>query len=112
MGTTALLSLQFQFLDDRGSCMRLADKTAIITGGAGFIGAATARRFLAEGARVALVDQDGARLSELAASLPHDRVATIAADVTDAAAVAGYARQAAERFGPIDIFFNNAGIEG
>jgi NAD(P)-dependent dehydrogenase (short-subunit alcohol dehydrogenase family) len=92
--------------------VRLKDKVAVITGAAGNIGAATARLFHAQGARVALVDFDAPRLKEIAAKLGGDRVAAIVADVTKASDVRRYAEEAAERFGPIDVFFNNAGIEG
>ncbi|MGE3245764.1 MAG: SDR family NAD(P)-dependent oxidoreductase [Beijerinckiaceae bacterium] len=91
--------------------MRLSGKTAVITGGGGVIGAATARRFLAEGAKVALVDRDAAALARAAAGLGGN-VVQIAADVTQSADVERYARQAHAALGPVDIFFNNAGIEG
>lgn len=92
--------------------MRLHDKIAVITGGAGVIGRATAQRFKDEGAHVVLVDKDESRLRAAAAALALPGDAAIAADVTDGAQVARYAAAAAERFGPIDVFFNNAGIEG
>jgi len=87
-------------------------KNAIVTGGAGIIGMATARRLVAGGARVALVDQDADRLTAHAASLGADAAIAIAADVTKPADVEAYAERARCDLGPIDIFFNNAGIEG
>lgn len=92
--------------------MRLASKTALITGGAGIIGMATARRFLAEGAKVALVDRDLDQLKSAAADLDRDRIVCLEADVTKGADCARYASEAAKALGPIDIFFNNAGVEG
>lgn len=91
--------------------MSLAGKNAVITGGGGIIGMATARRFLQDGARVALVDRDAAALARAAAALEGD-VVEIAADVTVASNVERYVRESLETLGPIDIFFNNAGIEG
>lgn len=91
--------------------MRLQGKAAIVTGAAGNIGLATARLFLEEGARVLLVDRDAAALDKLAGELGAD-AATFVADVTRPAEVEAYAGAAVERLGGIDIFFNNAGIEG
>lgn len=90
----------------------LHKKTCIITGGAGSIGLATARLFLAEGANVVLVDRDREGLERAAAALPDDRVALAVADVTDAASTASYVDFAVARFGGIDVLFSNAGIFG
>lgn len=90
----------------------LHKKTCIITGGAGSIGLATARLFLAEGANVVLVDLDRDTLDRAAAGLPEDRVALAAADVTDAASTRSYIALAVARFGGIDVLFSNAGIFG
>lgn len=92
---------------------RLKDKIALITGGAAGIGLETARLFLSEGARVALVDLDQADLMKAAESLGGgDGVLTIAADVSLAKDSARYVNETVARFGRIDVFFNNAGIEG
>ena len=92
---------------------RLQDKIALITGGAAGIGLETARLFLTEGASVALVDLDAETLEEAARSLPApDKVLTIAADVSLPQDVARYVLEIMDRFGRIDVFFNNAGIEG
>lgn len=92
--------------------MTFAGRTAVITGGAGVIGTATARRLVAGGARVALVDRDAQRLESVARDLGAANVVTIVADVTKEADCEAYARQAAAALGPIDVFFNNAGVEG
>jgi NAD(P)-dependent dehydrogenase (short-subunit alcohol dehydrogenase family) len=92
--------------------MRFIGKTAVITGGGGVIGRATARLLHKEGANVVLVDHAPEAVVPIAAELGAARVLTIVADVTKADACRAYARSARDAFGPIDIFFNNAGIEG
>ena len=79
---------------------RLDGKVAVITGAASGIGAETTRLFQQEGAKVVGVDLSDDAVSDLA----------IKADVTDPAAVEGVYTQARERFGKIDVLFNNAGI--
>lgn len=92
---------------------RLQGKTAIITGGSGGIGRETAALFLREGARVAIVDVDPAALDEAASALGRNgEVLALRADVTREADVAGYVQAAVGRFGRLDVFFNNAGVEG
>jgi len=91
---------------------RLADKVAVITGGTGGIGLAAARLFVAEGARVVLVDLDRARLDAAVAELGSDNALGVAADVTRPEEVAGYVEAAVARHGRIDVFFNKAGIDG
>ncbi|MGK2286375.1 SDR family NAD(P)-dependent oxidoreductase [Pedomonas sp. V897] len=90
----------------------LEGKSCIITGGAGSIGLATARKFLAEGAKVLLVDLSEADLARAAEGLPADRVATCAADVGDVAQTRAYIDAAVSRWGRIDVLFCNAGISG
>lgn len=92
----------------------LADKVAVITGAAGSLGLASARLFLREGAKVALVDLEQAALDQAAGTLeaPAGRVLAIAADVADAAATRRYVDRTVEKFGPIDVLFSNAGISG
>ncbi len=91
---------------------RLADKIAIITGGAAGIGLATARAFIAEGARVLLVDVQAAPLAAAVAELGDAHARACVADVSDPVQVETYVAAALEHYGRIDIFFNNAGIEG
>lgn len=92
--------------------MRLQNKVAVITGAAGNIGLQAARAFVDEGASVMMVDLDAAALEKARAGLDPARTAVCVADVTRAEDVAAYAEAAVEAFGPIDVFFNNAGIEG
>jgi len=94
--------------------MRLEGRVAIITGGAGGIGLATARRFLDEGcAGVHLVDLKAEALEAAASELADDtRVGWTAADVSRSGDVARYTREAEQRFGKVDILFLNAGVEG
>lgn len=92
---------------------RLKDKIALITGGAAGIGLETARLFLSEGAKVALVDLHPADLTKAADSLGGGgKVLTIAADVSLVEDSARYVAETVAQFGRIDVFFNNAGIEG
>lgn len=92
---------------------RLDGKTAIITGGAGGIGRATAELFLDEGANVSLVDLEGAALEEIKAASTHQqRILTVTADVTNEDDVANYVARTKDAFGRVDILFNNAGIIG
>jgi 2-hydroxycyclohexanecarboxyl-CoA dehydrogenase len=86
--------------------MRLEGRTALVTGGAGGIGAATARRLAAEGARVAVGDLDAAAAREVAAEI--DGLAT-ELDVTDTGSVGRAVAAVADAFGPVDVLVNNAG---
>jgi NAD(P)-dependent dehydrogenase (short-subunit alcohol dehydrogenase family) len=90
---------------------RLANKTALITGGNSGIGLATARLFLAEGARVAITGRNPKTLEAAAATLGNG-VLTIEADVTDVDATERAVAAAVQAFGPLDILFANAGIGG
>ncbi|RRQ45176.1 SDR family NAD(P)-dependent oxidoreductase [Chryseobacterium sp. SC28] len=91
---------------------RLANKVAVITGGSGAIGSTVAKLFLAEGAKVVIVDINEDALSKVASDLNSPNLSYIAADVTKASDVEKYAQHAVNTFGKIDVFFNNAGIEG
>jgi len=89
--------------------MRLANKTALITGGNSGIGLATARLFLAEGARVAIVGRNKKTLDAAAEMLGAD-VLAIQADVTDVESMDQAVATTVGRFGELDILFANAGI--
>jgi len=91
--------------------MRLANKNALITGGNSGIGLATARLFIAEGARVAITGRNRERLDAAKAELGPNLL-TFQADVTDIAATERAVAGAVEAFGPFDILFANAGIPG
>ena len=91
---------------------RLEGKAAVITGGAGEIGMAAARLFLEEGAKVLLVDLEDAVLKKAVQSLESDSAAYLAADVTQPEQVENYVNRAVQLFGGLDIFLNNAGVEG
>jgi len=91
--------------------MRLANKTALITGGNSGIGLATARLFIAEGAQVAITGRNRARLDAVARELGPNLLA-IQADATDIAATERAVAAAVEAFGGLDIVFANAGIPG
>lgn len=92
----------------------LAGRVALVTGGAGGIGSATAERMLQEGACVMLVDIDAAALDatvqNLSARHGRDVVRSAVMDVTDEDAVAAAFAQTAVEFGGIDILVSNAGI--
>ena len=91
---------------------RLDGRVALITGAARGIGAATAQRLAADGARVALADLDAAGAEQSAAQIVQaggDAFA-IACDVADSASVQSAVDAVVERFGQLDILVNNAGI--
>jgi NAD(P)-dependent dehydrogenase (short-subunit alcohol dehydrogenase family) len=90
---------------------RLADKVAFITGGAGSIGLATARAFVAEGAHVLIADLDATALQQAAGELGDD-VAWAVTDVTDPSQVEAAVGQTVEEFGRLDCAFANAGVFG
>jgi len=87
----------------------LARQVALITGGAGTIGSATAAAFQREGAEVVLVDRDEAAVTAAARRLGK-RALAVAADVTDPAQVRAAFDRACVRFGGIDIVVSNAGV--
>ncbi|MFZ7942801.1 SDR family NAD(P)-dependent oxidoreductase [Neobacillus sp. 19] len=92
---------------------KLAGKVAVITGGAGGIGKETAELFLREGAKVVLVGRSEESLNNARAELDSlGEVITVKADVSNEADTIHYVKTAVDHFGKIDIFFNNAGIEG
>jgi glucose 1-dehydrogenase len=90
--------------------MKLKDKVALVTGGAQGIGLACAKQFLAEGARVAIVDLNAEQGARALAELGAEHTLFIAGDVADSSLAAEVVRQTLARFGRIDILLNNAGI--
>ena len=89
---------------------RLAGKVALVTGSTLGIGAATARLFAREGARVVLNSHvDDAAARRIADELGPERALFVQADVADEAAVQAMVAQAQARFGRIDVLVNNAG---
>lgn len=92
----------------------MVGRIALVTGGAGGIGAATAARLLKEGACVMLVDRDGAAVEEVrvgfAEQYGSDVVRSGTCDVTDEAQVAGAFASCAREFGGLDVLVANAGI--
>ncbi len=91
---------------------RLDGKTALITGGSGSIGLATARVFLAEGAAVMIVDRDGNALARAEAELGSGQLAVQTVDVTSEDQVRNAVAATVARFGRLDIAFANAGVFG
>lgn len=89
--------------------MRLAGRTAIVTGGASGFGEGIVRKFVAEGARVMIADVNGKAAAALAEELGAQTVAQTV-DISDAAAVQTMADTALAGFGALDILINNAGV--
>ena len=95
--------------------MKVAQKVAIVTGGGGGIGGALARKLAAGGARVVVADlnADAAAAVADAVNSGHPGSAVSAGgDVSDAGVIEGLIAQAEEAFGPVDLYFANAGITG
>src|SRR4029450_7269901 len=86
---------------------RLASTSVLITGAAGGIGAATARRLASDGAQLLLADMNGDAVAAPARELDQH---AIQADVTRAADIQRMVDAAYERWGRLDVLFNNAGI--
>jgi NAD(P)-dependent dehydrogenase (short-subunit alcohol dehydrogenase family) len=93
--------------------IRLDGRVAVVTGAAGVIGSATIRLLAERGARIIAVDRNQPDLQAAIKDLPASAQAlAIAADVTSEDEVADYVHAAVDQFGAIDVFYNNAGIEG
>jgi 2-hydroxycyclohexanecarboxyl-CoA dehydrogenase len=90
---------------------RFAGKVVIITGAGGGIGGATARRFAAEGARVAILDRDLAAAERVAADIAAagGQARAIACDITQRDQVDAAVAATIAAFGPVDVLVNNAG---
>ncbi|GLY65608.1 SDR family NAD(P)-dependent oxidoreductase [Amycolatopsis taiwanensis] len=90
--------------------MRFEGRFAVVTGAAAGFGLAVSARLTAEGARVVMVDRAAEALKQAAASVPG--AVPVVADVSHESEVDAYVARATAEFGRIDLFFNNAGIEG
>lgn len=93
--------------------MRLKNKVALVTGSTQGIGKAVARLFVAEGAKVILngLASDAELGAALVQELGEENAMFIAADIADEAAVQAMAASGADRFGPISVLINNAGMD-
>ncbi len=87
--------------------MELHEKVAVVTGGASGIGAACARAFAAEGARVAVVDRNAEGARTVAKEIGG---LAVGCDVAREAEIDSLVRETERALGPIDVFFNNAGV--
>ena len=94
--------------------MRFENKVVIITGAAGGIGKEIARKLAGEGAKLTLVDLNEVTLKAVAEELglSEESVLLVKADVSKEADVKNYVDRTVEKFGRIDGFANNAGVEG
>ncbi len=90
--------------------MKLSNQVAVITGASEGIGAAIARRFAREGARVVLAARSEEKLKALAEELGSERALAVPTDVTDAEQVKRLMARTREHFGGLDILVNNAGV--
>ncbi|AJD47559.1 NAD dependent epimerase/dehydratase family protein [Isoalcanivorax pacificus W11-5] len=89
--------------------MEIANKVAVVTGGASGLGRATAEAFVARGGRVMILDRDATRAAEVAASLG-DSAAWVECDVTSADSVSAAIAATKEKFGAIHVCVNCAGV--
>jgi NAD(P)-dependent dehydrogenase (short-subunit alcohol dehydrogenase family) len=94
--------------------MDVKGKVAIVTGAGSGIGAALTRKLVAAGAQVTAVDMDGTGVRATIAELGDqaDRASAQTADVSDSDQIAGLIAHTREKFGPVDLYFANAGIIG
>ncbi len=91
---------------------RLSGKVAAVTGGASGIGEATVRRFVAEGAKVLFADRDVERGKRVAAEIESGggQALFVEAHMERETEAVAFVRQAADRFGRLDVLVNNAGV--
>lgn len=95
--------------------MDLQDKVAVVTGGAGGIGAALARALVGAGAQVTVVDRDGGRVAEVVAGIEAGhpgRALAVAGDISDEAVITDLLERTRRAFGPVDLYCANAGVGG
>jgi NAD(P)-dependent dehydrogenase (short-subunit alcohol dehydrogenase family) len=94
--------------------MDFTGKVALITGGGNGIGRTAALAFAKRGAKVVVVDKDGAAAKGTADTIKQQKgdAIPVTADVTKSADVQAYVKATLDKYGRIDCFFNNAGIEG
>lgn len=95
--------------------MDIAGKVAIVTGGGGGIGGALAQRLAAGGARVVVADRDEAAAARVADGINSGGSAaalSVGGDVSEPDAIAGLIARAESEFGPVDLYFANAGVAG
>lgn len=90
----------------------MKNKRIVITGGSGAIGKALAKELLAKGAKVLITDLKDEDLQTAKSELASDQLYVFKADVTKETEVAKYVKYAIDMMGGIDVFYNNAGIEG
>jgi 3-oxoacyl-[acyl-carrier protein] reductase len=89
---------------------RLTGKTSIITGAGSGMGFASVERFLAEGGDVVAVDLRDDGLEKLRSTHGEEHLMTATCDVTDEQAIRDLVQATVERFGAVDVYFNNAGV--
>jgi len=91
---------------------RVQDRTVIVTGGAGGIGAAACRAIAAEGGRVVVADVDAAAAQQVAETIGTEggHAIAVGVDVTDRAQVEEMVRAAVDHFGALHVIFNNVGM--
>lgn len=92
--------------------MLLKDKGVLITGAAGGIGIAAAKAFAQEGAKLALVDLNDDVLKKASEQVEVSNILLVPADVTKEDQVKNYVDKTVEKYGRIDVFINNAGVNG
>ena len=91
---------------------KLDGRVAVITGGSGGIGRAAAKLFVDEGANVLLVDIEERALRNAVDAIGENHASSVCADVTSDDDTQRYVKTAVERYGRIDIYLANAGVEG
>ncbi|MCU1648418.1 MAG: 3-oxoacyl-[acyl-carrier-protein] reductase [Nocardia sp.] len=95
--------------------MQVAGKIAVVTGGGGGIGGALAARLVRDGARVVVADLDAEAAAGVVAAIGEDHpgaAVAMGADVSDAAQIEALIARAESEFGPVDLYFANAGVAG